>query len=178
MKEDMEMENVPQTQLDNRMAKARPVKLGWEEHEAVEISNALNSLLACYSVHYQKLRNFHWNVRGADFFELHNQFEIQYNEARENLDTIAERIRVFDKTPFSSFQEYIDHSTIQEAPSTLASDLMVREILTDYTHLLEAMYEAHDVAVQYGDSGTEDMMMDFITNIEKHHWMFSAFLAK
>lgn len=61
MKKDMEMENVPQTQLDNRMAKARPVKLGWEEHEAVEISNALNSLLACYSVHYQKLRNFHWN---------------------------------------------------------------------------------------------------------------------
>jgi starvation-inducible DNA-binding protein len=42
-------------------------KLGFEKEETEEIVEALNLLLANYHVHYQKLRNFHWNVEGPDF---------------------------------------------------------------------------------------------------------------
>src|SRR4026207_219187 len=79
--EDVELENVPQTQLDNRMAKAKPTKLGWTAEEIENICTALNEVLSNYSVHYQKLRNYHWNVKGNDFFDLHIEFESQYNEA-------------------------------------------------------------------------------------------------
>src|SRR5918993_5845776 len=99
-----ELERVPQTQLDTKMAKSKPVKLGWTAKETGKISSALNSLLANYSVHYQKLRNYHWNVKGSDFFDLHEQFEIQYNEALQSIDEIAERIRVFGKTPLSTMK--------------------------------------------------------------------------
>jgi starvation-inducible DNA-binding protein len=34
-------------------------KLGYTKLETAEIVDALNKLLANYSVHYQKLRNFH-----------------------------------------------------------------------------------------------------------------------
>ena len=37
-------------------------------------ADQLNTLLADYQVHYQKLRNYHWNVRGPMFFELHLKF--------------------------------------------------------------------------------------------------------
>src|SRR5690606_33776932 len=120
-----DMENVPQTQLDNRMAKAKPVKLGWTSEETEIISRVLNELLANYSVHYQKLRNYHWNVKGSDFFDLHEQFESQYNEARDNIDAIAERIRVFGKTPMSTMREYLETSEIKETGTDLASDIMV-----------------------------------------------------
>jgi starvation-inducible DNA-binding protein len=173
-----DIENVPQTQIDNRMAKSKPVKLGWSTEEIDNISRVLNELLANYSVHYQKLRNFHWNVKGSDFFDLHERFEQQYNEARENIDEIAERIRVFGKTPLSNMQDYLNTSEIKESGSDLPSDLMVREVLSDFRILLEYMFTVVDVAIEQGDSGTEEMVKKFIHDIEKHHWMMTAFLAK
>jgi starvation-inducible DNA-binding protein len=173
-----DLQNIPQTQLDNRLAKAKPVKLGWSIEETEKITFCLNKLLADYSVHYQKLRNFHWNVKGPDFFDLHEQFEMQYNEARENIDEIAERIRVFGKTPLSTMREYLETAKIKETTTELASEIMVRELLSDYTLLLDSMFEAIDSSTDIGDSGTEEMIKVFVHNIEKHHWMMSAFLAK
>jgi starvation-inducible DNA-binding protein len=173
-----DMPNIPQTQLDNRMAKSKPVKLGWSTEETESITKVLNELLANYSVHYQKLRNYHWNVKGSDFFDLHERFEQQYNEARENIDEIAERIRVFGKTPMSTMAEYLATAEIKETGSDLPSDLMVREVLSDFLIMLEYLFAVVDVAVDLGDSGTEEMVKGFIHNIEKHHWMLTAFLAK
>lgn len=173
-----DMPNVPRTQMDNRMAKSKPVKLGWSEEETARIVSELNDLLANYSVHYQKLRNYHWNVKGSDFFDLHDQFEQQYNEARENIDEIAERIRVFGKTPLSTMKDYLEESEIVETGTDLPSDLMVREVLSDFTILLGHMVSVVDVSVELGDSGTEELIKGFIKGIEKHHWMLSAFMAK
>jgi len=171
-------EHVAQTQLDNRLAKSKPVKLGWTTKETERITQVLNDLLANYSVHYQKLRNYHWNVKGPDFFDLHEQFESQYTEALSSIDEIAERIRVFGKTPLSTLKEYLETSKIKETSTELSSDIMVRELLNDYTVLLESMFAVVDVAVEQGDSGTEEMVKVFIHQIEKHHWMLSSFLAK
>lgn len=178
MKTTAHPEQVPQTQLDNRLAKAKPVKLGWSAEETEEITQALNSLLANYSIHYQKLRNYHWNVKGSDFFDLHEQFEQQYNQALQNIDDIAERIRIFGKTPMSTFKEYLETSEIKETGSQLSSELMVRELLSDYRMLLQYMFTVVETAVSYGDSGTEEMVKTFINQIEKHHWMLSSFMAK
>ena len=178
MKNVEDIENVAQTQLDNRMAKAKPLKLGWTALETEKISHALNELLANYSVHYQKLRNFHWNVKGSDFFDLHEQFEMQYNEALLHIDDIAERIRIFQETPLSTMKEYLETSEIKETSAQLASDLMVREILSDYRILLEHMFSVVEIAAEQNDSGTEEMIKVFIHHIEKHHWMLSAFLSK
>ena len=176
--EDVELENVPQNQIDNRAAKAKPIKLGWTSEEIQNICTALNQLLANYSVHYQKLRNYHWNVKGSDFFDLHQEFEMQYTEALKNIDDIAERIRIFQETPLSTLKEYLDASDIKETSPSLTSELMVREILSDYRILLEQMFTVVEIAVEQNDSGTEEMIKVFINNIEKHHWMMSAFLAK
>jgi starvation-inducible DNA-binding protein len=172
------IENMPQTQLDTSMAKTKPVKLGWTTEEIDKITHALNSVLANYSTHFQKLRNFHWNVRGSDFFDLHVEFESQYKESLEHIDEIAERIRVFGETPLSSMQEYLKQSEIKEAPTQLSSDLMVRELLNDYRVLLQYMTAVIEIAAEQYDAGTENMIKSFIKKIEKHHWMLSAFLAK
>ena len=172
------VENVPQTQLDTSMAKTKPVKLGWKAEEIDKISHALNAVLANYSVHFQKLRNFHWNVTGSDFFDLHVEFEEQYKEALDHIDEIAERIRVFGESPTGTMQEYLRQSEIKECSSDISSDLMVREILSDYRILLQYLNAVVQIATEHHDTGTENMTKAFIMKIEKHHWMLSAFLAK
>lgn len=171
-------ENAPQTQIDTGKVKAKPVKLGWGTAETEKITRALNALLANYHIHYQKLRNYHWNVKGSDFFDLHEQFETQYTEALKNIDDIAERIRIFGETPMSVLKDYLETSEIKETGTNLSSELMVREILSDYRILLQYMISCVEVAAEEKDSGTEEMVKVFINQVEKHHWMLSAFLAK
>ena len=86
------------------------IKLGYTALETLEIVNTMNQVLADYSLHYQKLRNFHWNVKGAEFFDVHEKFEAQYNDAKVAIDDIAERIRVFGQTPYSNMTEYLEHA--------------------------------------------------------------------
>ncbi len=152
-------------------------KLGYSKLETVEIVESLNKLLADYSVHYQKLRNFHWNVKGGDFFDIHEKFEEEYNYAKVAIDEIAERIRVFGQTPLSTMKEYLENSEIKESGTDLSSLEMVREILKDYEILLEQMFSVLEVAIDNGDSGTEDLIKGFVKHTEKKHWMLSAFIA-
>jgi len=170
-------ENVA-TQLDSWMAKSKPLKLGWTADAAEDIANSLNVLLANYSIHFQRLRNYHWNVKGKDFFDLHLEFQTQYLQVLQNIDEIAERIRVFDRTPFSTMKEYLDTAELKETGSQLSADLMVRELLSDYHLLLQFMFAVVEVALQYSDAGTEEMIKRFINSTEKSHWMLSAFMAK
>lgn len=165
------------TTSEEKTKKRTHALLGFERTEARRITDSLNVVLANYSLHYQKLRNFHWNVVGADFFDVHEKFEEQYNEAKENIDEIAERIRIYGETPFSNMSDYLKHSTIKESPTDLEAMQMVKEILKDYRILLEYLTEAIEVALDTGDSGTEDMLKGFIKDIEVHHWMMSSFSA-
>ena len=40
-----------------------------------------------------KAQNFHWNVEGQDFYQLHLLFETIYNEVYGAVDDFAENIR-------------------------------------------------------------------------------------
>ncbi len=151
-------------------------KLGYNKSETEKIVKSLNKLLANYHVHYQKLRNFHWNVTGGDFFDLHEKFEELYNESFENIDLIAERIRVFGMTPLSLMKDYLEHSDIKEVGTDLKSAAMVEEVLKDFEILSENMNDCAENVAELGDSATEDMLIAMIKSIELHHWMLTSFL--
>jgi starvation-inducible DNA-binding protein len=151
-------------------------KLGYSGMDTVKIVKNLNTLLANYQIHYQKLRNFHWNVKGNQFFVLHEFFEDQYTETSKNIDEIAERIRVFGETPISNLQEYLNSAEIKESTADLTGEAMMREILTDYELLLSFMINAVDAAVEIGDVSTEDMINGFVKKMEHSHMMINAWL--
>jgi starvation-inducible DNA-binding protein len=161
--------------VNNKTSKRVFAKLGYSAIETLELTNALNKLLASYSVHFQKLRNFHWNVKGGDFFDIHEKFEAQYNAAIVTIDDIAERIRIFGQTPLSRMSDYLESSIILEVDTNLTSKEMVEETLKDYRILLEQMFDVVDAAIENGDSGTEDMIKSMIKQLEKNHWMLTAF---
>ena len=150
-------------------------KMGYSTLEAAQIVESMNTLIANYSVHYQKLRNYHWNVKGSDFFDVHEKFEEQYNEAKVAIDDIAERVRVFGSTPLSTMKEYLEISDIKETGTDLESMEMVKEILQDYRMLLEHLFSLVETSLEYGDSGTEDLAKGIIKKLEKNHWMMTSF---
>lgn len=153
-------------------------RLGFDKEETAGVVNHLNLLLSNYHVHYQKLRNFHWNVVGKDFFDLHESFERLYETAFENIDNTAERIRVFGHTPNSRLSTFLEESEITEVSTDLSPDDMVRETLRDLTILISYMVSANEAAQEIGDLGTIDMLNEFVKKMEKEHWMLNAFLKE
>ncbi len=151
-------------------------KLGFTAMETAEIVIALKKLMANYQVYYHKMRNKHWNVEGTDFFELHQEFENEYNDAKKNIDLIAERIRVFGVLPDMTLREVLKVSQINESKDKMTSFEMVKDVLYDYDTLHELMLDVINAALETGDIGTENLIADFILNLEKRHWMFSSWV--
>ena len=156
-------------------SKKQFVRLGFNKEETKEVVEALNLLLANYQVFYQKLRNFHWNVKGGDFFDMHEKFEELYTSAMENIDEIAERIKVYGETPLSTLKEFLDTSEIQEVGTDLSSDKMVAEVLKDMETLDSFMIDAVEAASEIGDVASVDLLNSMIKTIEKEHWMLTSF---
>ncbi len=151
-------------------------KLGFTYLETAEIVVHLNTLLANYQIHYNKLRNFHWNIEGPEFFELHEEFENEYNTVKKNIDIIAERIRVFGIKPNFTLKKTLKLSQIKETEQNLSAIEMVRQVLQDFEILHENMMSALGASLDTGDIATEQMLTDFLRALEKRNWMFTSYL--
>lgn len=150
--------------------------IGLEIKDSNTLVNMLNELLANYQIYYQNLRNFHWNVSGPNFFELHAKFEELYTVANVNVDSVAERILTLGSRPFSSYSEYIENSGIKESKEVADSKQMVEIIRENLNHLLTLERKSLEAANQHGDEGTVSLLSDYITEKEKVVWMLSAYL--
>lgn len=150
--------------------------LGFSYLDTAEIVVNLNTLLADYQVFYNKLRNYHWNIEGPEFFELHEEFENEYNTVKKNIDIIAERIRVFGIKPNFTLQKTLELSKIEETEKNKTAIEMVREVLNDFEILHNDILSAIGASLETGDVATEQMLTDFIRHMEKRNWMFTSYL--
>lgn len=145
-----------------------------DKKKVTETAKELNTLLADYHVYYQKLRNFHWNIIGKNFFDLHNKFEEMYDDAKLKIDEIAERILTLRFQPVSNFSAYLKNSNLKESESELSDIQMVKILLEDHGLLLKQLRIIIEKADKAGDEGTIDLMGGYIAELEKTSWMLDA----
>jgi len=148
--------------------------LNLDKKKIQETAQELNILLADYNLYYQKLRNFHWNVVGKNFFDLHIKFEEMYEDAKLKVDEIAERILTLRFQPVSNFSDYLKESNIKESPSNTKDSDMVKTLLQDHGVILKQMRTVIEKADKAGDEGTIDLMGSYIADLEKISWMLDA----
>lgn len=135
----------------------------------------LNTLLADYHIHYQTLRNYHWNVTGSDFFTLHTKFEEMYTAVSGWIDEIAESILAQGGKPVSTLKDYLATSTLKEGDSSLGSKEMVEHLISDL--------EALNTKIQSIEDGLEHKKtQNLLDTIEEEQqmsaWMLKAYLDK
>ncbi|WP_271392873.1 Dps family protein [Aequorivita sinensis] len=152
--------------------------LNLDKKKTAAIAKELNVLLADYHLYYQKLRNFHWNIVGSNFFELHVKFEEMYDDAKLKVDEIAERILTLRFQPTSNLSDYIKMSNLEESSENTKDVEMVKILLDDHGKLLKQMRKVVEKASGADDEGTIDMVGGFIGHIEKISWMLDAWLMK
>ncbi|MCL4154314.1 UNVERIFIED_CONTAM: hypothetical protein GTU68_051020 [Idotea baltica] len=152
--------------------------LNIDEKKLLPTVKELNTLLADYHLYYQKLRNFHWNILGRNFFDLHEKFEELYGDARIKIDEIAERILTLRYHPISNYSEYLKTSSIKESDTTITDVEMVNELLEAHSLLLKQMSVVVEKADTINDEGTIDLIGAYIRELEKSSWMLDAWNRK
>ena len=95
-----------------------------------EMVNKLNEFLADLNVFYRKLQNYHWNVKGKNFFVLHEKLEEYYDKINEEIDEIAEHILTLDKQPLGTMKDYLEKTCIEEAKNAkIEGEIVLDKIL-------------------------------------------------
>jgi starvation-inducible DNA-binding protein len=126
---------------------------------------------------FVKLHNYHWYVKGNQFFTLHLKFEELYNEAALHIDELAERLLALQGKPPATMKQYLELSSVKEAANTEDANQMVDAIVKDFETLVSELKEGMSAAQSAGDETTSDMLLAIHTSLEKHIWMLKSFLG-
>jgi len=151
-------------------------RIGLNADGSKKLADLLNDLLANYSILYQNTRGYHWNIRGTNFFELHEKFEQLYNDLFEKIDEIAERILTLGYSPYHKFTDYLKVSRVEESDHVTKGMTAIEEILAAFQVLLTKERSILQFAAALNDEGTSALMSDYIRAQEKLVWMYSAYL--
>ena len=144
---------------------------------SVSIPTRLNQLLADYSVFYQKLRIYHWTVKGPMFFQLHTKFEEMYNYSALSVDEIAERIVGLGERPLGRMADYVAQSSLTEADGSPDASEMVRHLIADQRSLVAGLRAGSAEAADANDALTANMLEEMADAEEKSAWMLEAYLG-
>jgi starvation-inducible DNA-binding protein len=151
--------------------------IGLRESSRLTVLALLDHALADEYVLYTKTRNFHWNVEGPRFSELHKFFEAQYELLDEAIDEVAERSRALDGRSMGSMKEFLGKARLKESTELgLVSEDMLSELATDHEILIRSLREGIDKSAAEGDQGTADLLTGLIGRHEKMAWMLRSFL--
>jgi starvation-inducible DNA-binding protein len=152
------------------------IGLSYQQRQGV--AQILGPLLSDEYVLYTKTRNYHWNVAGPQFNDLHKFFEAQYNELNDIVDEVAERTRALGEPAIGTLAEFVQHSRLKEHPGHYAeAHDMLANLLLDHETLIQQLRRDLEICAEaYHDMGTNDFLTGLMERHEKMAWMLRAFL--
>ena len=155
------------------------VNIGISDDNRHGVVAILNTLLADEFLLYTKTRNYHWNVTGLQFNDLHKFFESLYEALDEVIDEVAERTRALDGRSFGTLEEFKNKARLGEKPGVVPpAREMLASLLADHEALIRTLRDdVGTVTDRYKDVGTADFLTGLLEKHEKTAWMLRSFLA-
>ena len=139
----------------------------------------LSALLGDEYVLYTKTRNYHWNVVGPQFNDLHKFFESQYEALNDIVDEVAERATTVGGKALGTLIEFTKTTRLRERPGEYPDARgMISDLLADHESVVRQLRaDVVTVTDKHGDAGTNDFLTGLMEKHEKMAWMLRAFLA-
>ncbi|GJM34523.1 MAG: DNA starvation/stationary phase protection protein [Saprospiraceae bacterium] len=155
------------------------VDIGIEETNRKAVADSLTQLLADEHVLTIKTRNYHWNVTGMQFQQIHELFGEQYATLAEANDDIAERIRTLGFFSAGSMQEFLKNCRLSESDHVNGdAQKMINNLLRDHEAIIQFLRHDLDEAMEvYKDAGTSDFLTGLMEVHEKMAWMLRSHIG-
>lgn len=153
------------------------IDIGINKQDRQDIAEGLKNLLADSYTLYLQTHNFHWNVTGPQFRELHLMFEEQYTELAVAVDDIAERIRTLDVAAPGTYKAFAELSTIKEVEGVPEAKEMVSLLTHGHEQVVKTCRKVLKLAQEADDESSASLVSDRMRVHEKTAWMLRALKA-
>lgn len=153
-------------------------QIGLSEKSRQEVTNELAKLMADENLLYIKTKDAHWNVEGADFYQKHTFFEMQFGELDNIIDRVAERIRALGHYAPGTLKSFLDLTHLIEASREKNdSNGYIKELLSDHESIIMKLRKnIHPFANEFKDTGTSDFITGIMEEHEKMAWFLRSHL--
>src|SRR5438105_15509414 len=140
--------------------------------QSIEILN--RHLAAAIDLHSQT-KQAHWNVKGPNFIAIHELFDKINEDARENVDDIAERVVQLGGVAEGTVRTAAKRTSLAEYPSNTVDGRSHVEALSSVLaafgrSVRKAVAEANDL----GDIDTSNLFTEISCGIDKWLWFVEA----
>jgi starvation-inducible DNA-binding protein len=137
----------------------------------------LNQQLADIFDLYSQTKQAHWNVKGPEFFQLHEMFDKLGEDVEEYVDLIAERVTTLGGTAQGTVRMSAAASRLHEFPKDAYQGLSsVKALAEAYAETSKTTRAAIDQADRAGDAGTADLFTEVSRGLDKSLWFLEAHL--
>ena len=139
----------------------------------------LNQQLADTFDLYSQTKQAHWNVKGAQFYPLHELFDRLAEELEGYVDLIAERATALGGLAQGTVRLAAANSRLAEYPAEVTDSLPTVEALAErYAALAASTRSAIEAAEVQGDADTADLFTEVSRGLDKALWFLEAHLQE
>jgi len=150
------------------------IDIGISTSDRKSVADGLKKLLADSYTLYLQTHNFHWNVKGPRFRELHLMFEEHYTELAVAVDDIAERIRSLGVAAPGTYRAFAELSSISEVDGVPPAEEMVDILQKSHEQVVKSCRKALKVSQATDDESSSALISDRMRIHEKTAWMLRA----
>lgn len=159
--------------------KTYSTRIDLAEDVRVQVIEILNQTLAATLDLKTQTKQAHWNVKGQNFYQLHELFDAMAGELEEYVDMVAERVTTLGGTALGTARVAAEASILPEYPLDAVGGLEHITALADrYAAYGKHVRVAIDTTGDLGDADTSDMYTEISRNIDKRLWFLEAHLVK
>ncbi len=140
-----------------------------------KLVDLLNQRLADTLDLYTQTKHAHWNVKGPDFFQLHELFDQLAADVFGFIDTIAERATALGGYAFGTLRMAAGNAKLPEYPrEAIDGKQHLQALIERYSRYAADNRKALDAAQDEDDQATADIFTDVARAIDKDLWFLEA----
>ena len=159
-------------------ARFYPTRIDLPKEVRSQVVTILNQTLAASLDLKTQIKQAHWNVKGKDFFQLHELFDEMAGEMGEYVDMVAERVTALGSTALGTARIAADVSILPEYPlDAVEGEEHITALAERYAAYGQHVREAIDQTDAAGDADTADLYTEISRTIDKRLWFLEAHLV-
>jgi len=142
-----------------------------------KVIEILNARLADTVDMKTQVKHAHWNVKGIQFFQLHELFDSIASHLEDQSDLIAERVTQLGGVANGTARQAAAESSIKEYDfNAVKGEEHVRALVDRLAKLANAARKAIDDTGKLGDQATADVFTEITRAADKDLWFLEAHL--
>ncbi|WP_008310334.1 DNA starvation/stationary phase protection protein Dps [Leptolyngbya sp. PCC 6406] len=164
--------------MSKATAQFYPSRIDLSQEIRFKVVELLNQSLAASLDLKTQTKQAHWNVKGKDFFQLHQLFDEMAGELEQYVDMVAERVTALGGTALGTARIAAEVSILPEYPvDAVDGEEHIAALAERYAAYGKHLRAAIDTTDDLGDADTADLYTEISRTIDKRLWFLEAHLV-